>query len=104
MKQFIIQITNLDELESKVFEARYNILGGYEYINPEDIVLYIPQYIQREIAYLYPLRIPLKLDAQINKYCDMEVLDGYENAIIVTHKEAALRNIPIHKIEIKFRR
>ena len=86
----------ISKLEDEIVRARYSILAATNYYD-ENIIMYIPDLMQQYIVSQYPLNfLPAK---NITQWLGMKVVDGYENAIIVAHKESAVRNIPVVKIK-----
>lgn len=83
---------NFYNLEAKILEARDKIISQ-SHCQDSDVLIYIPEYMQRFITNHCPIEIN-----SLDMFFGIKVLIGYENAIIVAHKEAALRGLPSCKI------
>ena len=79
-----------------IMEARDKIIESH-YCRDEDIYIYMPKYIMDFIITKHFYVMP----QNVTTFVGLKVFEGYENCIVVTHREAALRDIPVQKITIK---
>lgn len=90
-----ISESNFYNLECEIMNAKYSIIKEC-YTEDKDIIIYIPEYIQQHISNNYFKYF----SSGINTFCGMKVMIGYEDAVVVAHKETALRGFRVHKITL----
>ncbi len=69
----------------------------------DDIMIYMPDHFQNQFR--SELAVATRCDSRLGnvkvvKYCGIDVLQGYENKVVVAVKDGALHNVEPVKIEL----
>jgi len=95
-----ISSDKFEQIQNQIMDAKYSI-RQYD-VADKDILIYMPDYIKQYMFRYYQSGMQLTHVSEIDKAMiyGIKIVTGYENAIIVAHTDAALRDIPVYKITL----